>query len=238
MRHLVVMTTSLILFNAMVTNAQDSSDRARIVSVTGVGEVAAQPDEATIRFNVVTRDVDPETVRMKNADASQQAINSIRDLGVDEGSIQLEQLSLNAVREWDPEQRKHIEMGFEVNRGISVELVDLDLVPTIVAHVVQSGANRIREVRYGLSNNEQVQANALSKAVANARFKATTMLETLNETLGRAVEVREQSTRIPSPVARGYATAAVEKSSDPNPEAYAPGMIEISATVMVTFEIE
>ncbi len=141
------------------------------------------------------------------------------------------------MREWDPDQRRNIEAGFEINRGVSVELDDLDLVPTVVARVVQSGANRIRSVGYGLSNDQEARANALSKAVENARFKATTMLSALNESIGKVLEIREESVRIPGPVMRGYAVAAMEKTADPNPEAYAPGLIEITAQVVVTFEI-
>lgn len=228
----------LIILGALSVHAQDSTDRSRIVSVTGDGKVIAQPDVATIRFNIVTRDVDPEIARSANAEASRQAINTIRDLGVQEDKIRLDQLSLTPVREWDPDQRRNIDTGFEINRGVTVELDDLDLVPAVVARVVQSGANRIRNVGYSLSNNQEARANALSRAVENARFKAMTMLEVLNESIGRVLEIREQSVRTPGPVMRGYAVAAMEKTADPNPEAYAPGLIEITAQVVVTFEIQ
>ena len=65
-----------------------------------------------------------------------------------------------------------------------------------------------------------------------------TMLSALEESIGEVLEVREQSVHIPGPVMRGYAVAAMEKAADPNPEAYAPGLIEITAQVVVTFEIQ
>ncbi len=234
----VVITAQLVILSTLKVIAQDTTDRSRVVSVTGEGKVTAPPDVATIHFNIVTRDADPENARSANAEASRKAINTIRDLGVQEDKIRLDQLSLNPVREWDPEQRRNIEAGFEINRGLSVELDDLDLVPTVVARVIQSGANRIRSVGYGLSNDQEARAHALSKAVENARFKATTMLGALNESIGKVLEIREESVRIPGPVMRGYAVAAMEKTADPNPEAYAPGLIEITAQVVVTFEIQ
>jgi len=227
-----------MIFSAVNTSAQDTTDRGRTVTVTGEGKVSVPPDVATIRFNIVTRDADPENARSANADASQQAINTIRELGVEEDQIRLDQLSLSPVREWDPDQRKQVDKGFEINRGVSVETDDLDLVPAIVALVVQRGANRIRSVAYGLKNDQDATADALSRAVENARFKATTMLVTLDELIGRVIEMNEQSFRGPSPVTRGYAVTALEKSAEANPEAYAPGLIEISARVVVTFEIQ
>ncbi len=68
----------LIILNALNVNAQVATDRSRVVSVTGDGKVTAQPDVATIHFNVVTRDADPENARSANAEASSQAINTIR----------------------------------------------------------------------------------------------------------------------------------------------------------------
>lgn len=233
-----VATLSLFALNLQSVSGQDSSSQSRLVTVTGEGKVSESPDVATVHFNIVTRDSNPEDARSANAEASEQAIGAIRDLGVTEEMIRLDQLSLNPVREWDPDERRHIEAGFEINRGVTVKLDDLDLVPTVVAQIVQSGANRIRSIAYGLSNDSEARASALSSAVENARFKATTMLDALGESIGRVMEVREQSVHSPGPVMRAYSDAAVEKASGPSPEAYAPGMIEIVANVTATFEIK
>ena len=233
-----ILAAVLLFADASNLSGQDTRDQPRVISVTGKGKVTSPPDVATIRFNVVTRDADPETARAANAEASKQALNTIRNLGVDEDKIQLDHLSLAPLREWDQEKRRHIDIGFEVNRGVLVELDDLDLVPTVVAQIVQSGANRISRVGYSLSNDDEAQVNALARAVENARDKATVMLSALNESLGKVVEVREQSVHPPTPIVRAYAATAVEKSSDSSPEAYAPGLIEVTAQAVVTFEIQ
>jgi uncharacterized protein YggE len=229
---------ALVLASVLTVNAQGESLHARSISVTGIGEVATQPDLAKIRFSVVTRNIDPETARALNADASQEALDAIRSLEVSDDQIKLDHLSLSPVREWDPEQRKQIDIGFEVNRGVTVTLHDLDLVPTVVAEIVQSGANRIGGVQYEISNDQEARSEALSKAVMNARDKATVMVSTLDARLGKALEIREQSGNSPMPMTRSYAVSALEKASDSTPEAYSPGLIEIRAEVVVTFEIQ
>jgi uncharacterized protein YggE len=237
---------ALLLFVSTIgvemANGQENSqsnEKTRTVSVSGEGKVAAEPDQATVQFSVVTRHEDPEAARAANAEASALALRQIRDAGVDEEDIEMQHLSLNPAREWDPEKRKHIDVGFEVNRSVSVEVDDLSLVPTLVARIVQSGANRIGGVQYGLSNDGEIRSEALSRAVANARAKARVMVAELGESLGRVISIHEQSVQVPMPVMRSLAMSpSAEKAADPNPEAYAPGSIEVTAQVSATFAIE
>ena len=230
--------TTLTLLNAESVQAQDSDHHTRSITVNGEGKIAAAPDMATIRFSVVTRDKDPEKARSENADASSSALNMLRDLEISEEKIRLEQLALNPAREWDPDQRRHVDVGFEVTRGVSVETQDLDLVASIVARLVKTGANRINGVQYGLSNDQEAKSEALVLAVENARAKAIAMLAALGETLGPVMDVREQSVRVPSPEPRMYAAAAMEKAADASPDAYAPGELDIVANAVITFEIQ
>ena len=240
MKLLLPILMAVALGGVLTTNtlrAQEMSEKRKI-TISGTGDVSVEPDQAMLRFDVVTRDADPEVARASNAQASRDALNALRDLGIDEAKIKMEQLSLNPVREWDPDQRKQIEMGFEVRRGVSVEIVELDKVPNAVAYVVQSGANRIGGVSYGLSDEDPTRQQALRLAIANARSKASAMLSELGETLGAVQEIREESVHMPMPVVRASA-AMMEKSADaPEPEAYAPGQVKITASVVATFAIE
>lgn len=235
---LVMLVAGLLSLDTTDVNAQ-TENRTRTVSVTGTGKVLAVPDYAEIRFSVVTRGEDPEVVRVANAEASSAALETVRSLGVDESDIRLDQLSLNPVREWDPDDRKQREVGYEVQRGVTVHVRDLDLVSVVVARVVQSGGNRIGSVRYLLANDEEARGEALAAAVENARAKAERMLSTLNESVGRVLEISEDFADRPSPVYRAQsAMLSPEKAADPSPEAYAPGELEIKASVSITFEIE
>lgn len=237
-RAIAILSVTLLVATAADLSGQETTKHRRTVTVNGEGKVMAQPDLATVRFSVVTRDPDPEAARSRNAEASKKALETVRDVGIDDDDIKLEQLSLSPIREWDKDQRRHIEVGFEVNRSATVDIEKLDLVPTVVARVIQSGANRLNSVQYRLSNDAEMRSEALSKAVDNAREKATVMLSGLDERLGRVLELREQSVHIPTPMVRSFAMASAEKAADPTPEAYAPGQVEITAQVIAMFEIE
>ena len=207
------------------------------ITVQGEGVVRVQPDRATLRFAVVTRDLDPERARRHNAEASRRALKAVRALGIEERRLHLETLTLHPVREYNPDLRRWEEKGYEVQRVLRVELDSLDLLPEVVARVVQQGANRLQGIRYEVVNREAVQLAALQAAVRNARDKARQMLAELNREVGDPIRITEQALEFPRPLWRADVAALRTAEAVPEPEAYAVGEIEVRARVEVTFAI-
>ena len=57
----------------------DTKDDKRTISVSGEGIVRAEPDQATVRFGIVSRAEDPEEARRLNAAAAREAMNAVRE---------------------------------------------------------------------------------------------------------------------------------------------------------------
>ncbi len=227
-----------VLMMAMSARAQVPSTQAtpRTVTVSGEGLVRTIPDQATVRFGVVSQAEDPEEARRINAEASRDAMNAVRALGVEERRIRLEGLRLQPAREYDPTTQQMKEVGFEASRQIVVEVYDLETLPTLVAQVVQQGANRLDGVAYDLKNRDASRDEALVNALNNARDKARLMASTVGEELGPVVSIHEQSFNFPRPVLRlAEANQGMTKATAPEPEAYAAGEIEVRVVVQVVF---
>ena len=223
--------------------AQDMSDHHRVqrtVSVSGEGIVRVEPDQATVRFGVVTRSEDPETARQQNAEAAARAMNAVRDLGIEERKIRLEALRLQPWREYNPDARRWIEKGFEAVRQVVVEIDDLETLPTLVAEIIEQGANRLDGIQYDVQDRDAARNEALVAAVTNAREKAQLLTQTLGVTLGPVQTINEQSFDFPRPMMRlEQAEMAMAKdASAPEPDAYAAGEIEVRATVHVVFGLQ
>lgn len=217
----------------------ESVSSARTIKVTGTASIDTVPDQAVVRFSVVTENENAETARAENAKASSAAMNLLRSLDIADSDLTLTALTLRPAREWDPETRRYNEMGFEVHRSVSVVLNDIDNVALVVARIVEAGANRLDGVTYGLSDDGNVRIEALMKAVVNARQKAEAMVGALGSKVGKVVEIREEGVLPPRPYATTMRAMTMEKSSaDPSPDAYAPGTLEITARVIITFSIE
>lgn len=220
------------------TNAQVVQERYSTIRVIGEATASAAPDKATLRFGIVTLHEDPEEARRLNAEASRRAMNVVRTLIDDERRLRLESLRLQPAREYDPEGRRYVDLGFEAVRDVVVDVRDLEVLPTLVARIVQEGANRLHGVSYELQDQDEVQHVALERAIDNARAKAEIMASALGVVVGRVLTVAEQDGGRPIPLMRDtmmeYAAA---RAAEPEPEAYAPGDIEVRKTVEVVFAI-
>lgn len=224
---------------AGTANAQRIEERYSTITVVGEATASAAPDKATVRFGVVTRDDDPEEARRLNAEAAREAMNAVREIIQDDARIRLESLRLQPAREWEPEERRYVDLGFEAVRDVVVDVRNLDQLPTVVARVVQAGANRLHGVTYELQDQDEVRNLALERALENATEKATLMTAALGTDLGRVLRITEHGSTMPVPLMRGamMESYAVAKDAAPEPEAYAPGEIEVRATVEVVFAI-
>lgn len=224
-----------VLLMTLPVQAQNNGE-GRTINVSGEATVRVEPDMGIVRFGVVTHAEDPEEAREQNAEASREALNAVRELGVDERRIRMEVLRLQPRRVYNREQRRYEEEGFEAIRIVVVELDDLEQLPVVVAEVVQRGANRLEQVRYDLRDRNAPRNEALRDALTNARDKARLMAETLDVELGPVRQIREQQLDFPRPMVR-MDTAMAAEAAGPEPEAFAAGEIEVRATVQVVFEL-
>lgn len=228
-----------LLLLALPAMAQTSpAPAARTITVSGVGTVEAEPDEATVQFAVVTRAETAEAARRQNAEAAEQAMNAVRELGIAERKIQL--LNLRLDEEWEYRNNERIRKGYIARRDVRVTIEDLDLVPRLVTEVVQQGANELGGIQYGLQSREAVEDEAIREALARAREKARLMAAALDVSIGSVRQIVEGGVSVPQPPPVMYARAgmAMDMNEGDHPGAYAAGEITVRATVSVTFELE
>ena len=222
--------------------AQDTTNQMRrTISVSGEGLVRVEPDQATARFGVVTRAENPDSARQQNAEAAASAMDAIRDLGVEDRKLRLETLRLQPARTYNPETRRYEEKGYEATREVVVEVDSLDLLPVIIADVVQKGANRLQGVAYGLQDRHAARDAALQEAIRDAQEKAQLMVGTLGVELGQVMQISEQSFNFPRPMMRMAMedqAFTAKAQAEPVPEAYAAGEMEVNANVQVVFLLQ
>jgi len=223
---------------AVVPAAAQDHDRST-VTVSGEGTVTAEPDQAHVRFGVVTRAETAGEARTQNARAAKTAMNAVRGLDVPEEKLRMESLRLQPQYEYNDEENRRELVGYEATRQVVVELDRLDVLPQLVADVVEGGANQLDGIDYQLSNRSQVRNEALRKAAQTAEEKARLLAETLGGRLGDAHTISEQSfDRVrPQPRMARMEMASVGDAAEAEPDAYAAGEIEVSAQVQVTFNL-
>ena len=211
----------------------------RTVRVSGEATMTAAPDQATIRFGIVSRAETAEQARTQNATSARNAMNAVRDLDVPEEKMRMETLRLQPRREYNPQTKEYEEKGYEATRQVVVELADLEQLPRLVARVVQRGANRLEGIEYELSDRTALRNEALRNAATNAKDKAQLLTESLDATLGPVRQITEEDFGYEEPQPR--VQMAFAKSADteaaPEPDAYAAGEITVRARVQVVFDL-
>lgn len=236
---IVIAIVALMPASARQTQTQEVQ---RTVTVSGESVVRVLPDQAIVRFGIVSRDRRPEKAQQKNDEASRDAMNAVRKLGIEERKMRLQSLQLQPDNQYNSDTQTWEQVGFIATREVEVTLDDLDLLPSVVQQIVAEGANRLNGVRYGLADDTAVRVSALEKAALNAKAKASLLATTLDATLGPVLTINEQGVYVPRPdiMLRAQAMEGVmaDMPAPPDPSSYAAGEIEVRATVNLVFSLK
>ncbi|PSQ62756.1 MAG: SIMPL domain-containing protein [Bacteroidetes bacterium QH_10_64_19] len=230
---------SMLLAVFAVAPAAAQDDDRSTVTVSGEGTVTTQPDQAVVRFGVVIRAPTAQEARTQNATAAKNAMNAVRNLDIPDEKMRMESLRLQPRYEYNDEENRRELVGYEATRQVVVELNRLEVLPQLVADVVESGANELDGISYQLSDRSQFRNEALRKAAQAAREKAHLLSETLDAELGPVRTINEQNFDFvrPRPQAARMGMAKTADDAQAEPEAYAAGEIEVSAQVQVVFDL-
>ena len=236
---LPILCTLGFLFSAAAPVAAQDSDPRHTLAVSGEAEVSVVPDMAVVRFGIVNEAEEATEARRRNGELATQAMNAVRELGIEERKIQLQALRLQPKRERDPETRQMREVGYEATRMVAVEVMDLERLPELIALVVEQGANRLHGIQYDLSDRTEAEHGALRQAVEAAQAKADVMASTLGVTRGPALSAQEQSFNFVRPQPQFARQGMMEQMADAvQPDAFAEGEIEVRATVQIVFRMD
>ncbi|MCY1018599.1 SIMPL domain-containing protein [Pyxidicoccus sp. MSG2] len=161
----------------------------RTIRVEGTGEVKAQPDEAFIDLAVETVAPNAKAAGEQNAKRMEKVIAALTSAGIARREIQTRNYSVYpeyappAPNEQEPKLK-----GYRVSNVVSVHVTELSRVGSLLDQALAAGANRVDQVRFGLSREDAVQGEALRQAVARARRSAEVLAAALNVKLGAVLD--------------------------------------------------
>ena len=105
--------------------------------------------------------------------------------------------------------------------------------------LVDSGINNINGVDFKSSKIKDLESQARREAILDAKKKAEDYTSVLNQKVGKAITISDNSrTNYPQPMNKLYEMAVGSDQSGLNRETLAIGEIEIISTVSVVFEME
>jgi uncharacterized protein len=198
------------------------------ITVTGVGHVDSVPDQAEFSLGITTKAATAREALAANSDRMRRLIAALKATGVAERDLKTQNVSIGPSYYGSDEPA-----GYSASNTVSVLIRELDRAGAVLQAASEAGANNVYGPSLTRADRESLEAQALEKAVDNARKRA--------ETLAHAADVRLGSvTAIVEAVERGgyelFAARTAEDSTNDVP--IEQGTEKIAASVTVTFALE
>ncbi len=211
-------------------------------TVTGHGEVKAEPDLAQVSVGVRTRAKTAAEALRRNTAAMRRIFDLLKNrFGVQDKDLATGNFSITPVMQYfQPKPGKPTPppkvVGYDVSNMLSVRVRALDKLGAILDAVVRDGANRLHGISFGFSDRRRLMDEARRKAVADAKARAKLYAEAVGFQLGPVVEVREGGVRpLPVPVRRGRMMAKAVLAEDAAPVPIARGEQSVRAEVTIVW---
>ena len=223
----------LLLLAAFAVHAQ-ALPQPPTIRVSGDAKSTVEADMAVLSLGIVQQAKTPLAVREAVTAAADKVVTSLLALGVEKKWIRTGNFSIYP--QYDERLGKqNIITGYKGEAILTVSLNDTALVAQAVEMAVASGANEIRSLDYRKKNEDALRVEMLKQAVANAMDKAEAMVAVLGRRLGKAITVEEQGYSMRAPDTRAFLAKSMSVGAQ---EAFSPGSIEVSASIVVVFEME
>ena len=183
----------------------------------GHGEVKAKPDIARMTAGVVTQAKDQAQAAQENAGKMTALMAAVKSLKIADRDIQTQGYSVEAQYDYGSGHAP-ILTGYQVTNSVQVTLRDLSQAGVLIDKATQAGANQVNGLSYELSDNGAVQAQALSKAVTDARRRAQVMADALGVGLGNPLSLNDgEASPVVQPIFQMRAMRAASDSAPATP---------------------
>src|SRR5580704_6442180 len=165
----------------------------RVASITAVGQasVSVTPNMALVDVGVSTQAATAQDASQQNAAQAGTIISALQALLGTTASIKTISYSVSPVYNNPPSGQNATIIGYVVTNIVEVTLTDLTLVGKVIDTAIQSGANRVQGVSFGLQDNTAPVAQALKTAASSARSQANAIASGLNVQTGAVLRASE-----------------------------------------------
>lgn len=205
---------------------------ARAITVSGVGEATARPDQATISFGTEAQAATAAEAQSQNAERINSVTAAVRAFGIPAENIQTTSVNLSPVRN----QAGTTTIGYRASATINVKIPGVDQTGQVIDTATQAGASQVYGIQFSLRDPGALRAEALRRAVADARRRADALADALGVQITGVDGVVEAGASAPPPVRSPQPAAAaapgVGGGAAPNVE---PGELTVRAGVSVTY---
>lgn len=201
--------------------------------VSGEGKVVVVPDQAEMSLGIQKSGSSVAEVQKQVNTTMNELTKQLKALGIVESDIKT--TSYNVYPDYLPAQagQPGRTSQYNVEAQVSVKTKDFEVASRVLDLAGQLGLNQVGGMSFTLSDSLQEKATkeARAQAIAAAKLKATELSGLAGMSLGRIVNVQENSGSQPRPLMYAAGVDA-PKTSTP----VSPGTNEVSVSVTLSYE--
>jgi hypothetical protein len=139
---------------------------------------------------------------------------------------------------WDDRNRKQVLLGYVVSRQVQVELRDLEQLGPLIERAVSAGVNQVSDPQLDSTQRKQLERQALTLAVQDAKLNAETLAQAAGVGLGAVRTISASGAAPVIPMYRAKMVMADVAAAPPAPEAsYEPGEMKFNASVSAEYDL-
>ncbi len=227
MKKLLILTAlSMFTYSAFAQNV----DLRRKIEVTGIAEKEVTPDIINVSISL------QEYLDGKKKTTIDQLENQL-ETAVKEAGIPKEDFTLSNVSAWNNTWQKKKNPDFLASKQYSIKFHDLNKYNQILSKIDPKGIQFTNIDSYDYSKMMELKRDLKIQALLAAKEKATYLLNSINEKVGRPISISEADNNNYSPRPM-YANRALSNSIASTPESDIDvKTIKLSFQVQAVFEI-
>ena len=200
------------------------------MTVTGNGEIAAEPDYVQIQVEVRTQGKEVSTAQQENSQIMNRVIGSLMALNIPREDIQTAHYSISPM--YDYVDGRQSFRGYEVQNVITVKIMDISQAGIVIDTAVLNGANQVSEIQFKIEDSAAYYRQALRLALVDAHAKAVAIAETMHISIQPIpIEIIEERN-----IAIPYTFKSVQISNQESMTPIEQGTMLINATVRVKYK--
>ena len=214
------------------TNTTTSGAAANTVTASGAGTTQAVPDTAEMSFGVTTMSPNAKSALDDASKSAEQIAAAVKKLGIADKDIQTQDVSLYP--QTVDQDGKQVITGYQASLSVRVKVRDIAKLGEIISAANAAGANAISGPTFFVDDPAPARAEAIDEAVADSRKSAEAMAKAAGKSVGAVLSMSSSDVGlVPGPM---YSTSDMAGAAKDVP--IEPGQLDISANVVVVFELK
>jgi uncharacterized protein YggE len=216
---------------AATTATAGGAATANTVTASGAGTAQAAPDTAEMSFGVTTTSPNAKSALDEASKGAEQIASAVKKQGIADEDIQTQDVSVYP--QTVDQDGKQVITGYQASLSVRVKVRDIAKLGEVISAANAAGANDISGPTFTIDDPAPARAEAIDEAVADARKSAEAMAEAAGKSVG---EVLSMSSSDVGSFPMAYGATGMDGAA--RDVAIEPGQLDISANVVVVFELK